>query len=114
MAVTGQKDKKESIPAVQETPPVNIVPPGTDGVGVDKIRDLLFGTQMQDYDRRFSKLEDRFQQRFREIESDPARNLGTFESSTKKNVESLADQLREEKNLRADADKDCVAPIATT
>lgn len=31
-----------------------------DVVGVDKIRDLLFGNHMQDYDRRFSKLEERF------------------------------------------------------
>src|SRR4051794_30726792 len=40
--------------------------PGSEAVGVDKIRDLLFGNQMQDYDRRFSMLEERFLQRFRE------------------------------------------------
>jgi hypothetical protein len=38
--------------------------PAGEVVGVDKIRDLLFGNQMQDYDRRFSKLEERFLQRF--------------------------------------------------
>ena len=43
--------------------------PGGEVVGVDKIRDLLFGNQMQDYDRRFSMLEERFLQRFREVES---------------------------------------------
>src|ERR1700757_4861974 len=80
--------------------------PGTEVVGVDKIRDLLFGNQMQDYDRRFSKLEDRLNQRFKEIESDAARNLAAFESNTKKQIESLANQLREEKDLRADADKE--------
>ena len=32
--------------------------PGADAVGVDKIRDLLFGNQMQDYERRFVTLED--------------------------------------------------------
>ena len=30
--------------------------------GVDKMRELLFGNQMQDYDKRFSVLEDRFAQ----------------------------------------------------
>ncbi|URK87492.1 hypothetical protein LP421_05270 [Rhizobium sp. RCAM05350] len=40
-----------------------------DAVGVDKIRDLLFGNQMQDYDRRFSKLEERFLQRFKDVRS---------------------------------------------
>jgi chromosome segregation ATPase len=80
--------------------------PGSEAVGVDKIRDLLFGNQMQDYDRRFSMLEERFLQRFREIESESARNLGSFESSAKKQMESLAAQLREEKDLRTDADKE--------
>jgi DNA repair exonuclease SbcCD ATPase subunit len=79
---------------------------GTDGVGVDKIRDLLFGNQMQDYDRRFSKLEERFHQRFKEIETDTARNLGAFESNSKKQIESLAHQLREETTVRSDADKE--------
>ena len=58
--------------------------PGGEAVGVDKIRDLLFGNQMQDYDRRFSMLEERFLQRFREIESETARNLGSFEIECKK------------------------------
>jgi chromosome segregation ATPase len=80
--------------------------PDNEAVGVEKIRDLLFGNQMQDYDRRFSMLEERFLQRFREIESETARNLGSFESSAKKQMESLAAQLREEKDLRTDADKE--------
>ena len=62
-----EKHKSQS-----ETPEaVSILPPPTNGqtvgpdvVGVDKIRDLLFGNQMQDYDRRFSKLEERLSQRF--------------------------------------------------
>src|SRR5215470_18275652 len=80
--------------------------PGGEAVGVDKIRDLLFGNQMQDYDRRFSMLEERFLQRFREIESETARNLSSLELSAKQQMESLAAQLREEKDLRSDADKE--------
>jgi chromosome segregation ATPase len=38
--------------------------PGSEVVGVEKIRDLLFGNQMQDYDRRFSMLEERFSSAF--------------------------------------------------
>jgi DNA repair exonuclease SbcCD ATPase subunit len=83
----------------------NEVPSG-DAVGVDKIRDLLFGNQMQDYDRRFSKLEERFLQRFKDIEAETARNLNTYETHSKKQVESLAGELREEKDRRADADQE--------
>ncbi|PPQ30595.1 hypothetical protein CCS01_18935 [Rhodopila globiformis] len=80
--------------------------PGSEAaVGVDKIRDLLFGNQMQDYDRRFSKLEERFLQRFKDIEADTARNLGAFESNSKKQIESVSTQLREEKDQRVDAEK---------
>jgi len=73
---------------------------------VDKIRDLLFGNQMQDYDQRFAKLETRLLERLKDIESEAARNLGAFESNTKKQVDSLAGQLRDEKEQRADGDKE--------
>jgi hypothetical protein len=92
---------------------ITIVPPPGNGqnitadvVGVDKIRDLLFGNQMQDYDRRFSKLEERFLQRFKEIEAETARTLSAHDLNSKKQVDSLASQLREEKDLRGDADKE--------
>jgi Skp family chaperone for outer membrane proteins len=84
----------------------NAVLSATETVGVDKIRDLLFGNQMQDYDRRFSKLEERFLQRFRDVEAENARTLSAFESNAKKQVDSLAGQFREEKDQRADADKE--------
>jgi chromosome segregation ATPase len=89
-------------------PPIGggLLPPGADAVGVDKIRDLLFGNQMQDYDRRFAKLEERFLQRFKDIEAETSGNLSAFESNAKKQVESLANQLREEKDARADSDKE--------
>lgn len=79
---------------------------GGEVVGVDKIRELLFGNQMQDYDRRFSKLEERFLQRFKDVETETARNLSAFESNAKKQVDSLVGQLREEKDVRADADRE--------
>src|SRR6185295_5061186 len=49
-----------------------------DAPGVDKIRELLFGNQMQDYDRRFSLMEDRFQQKLRDMESESARGMASL------------------------------------
>ena len=95
--------------AVAPPPAGNGSLPGAEGVGVDKIRDLLFGNQMQDYDRRFAKLEERFLQRFKDVEAETSRNLSAFESNAKKQVESLANQLREEKDTRADTDKEIAA-----
>jgi len=77
-----------------------------DTTGVDKMRELLFGNQMQDYDKRFSVMEERFQQRLRDLESESTRSLGGLETTIKKQLESVAGQFREEKDLRADADKE--------
>jgi chromosome segregation ATPase len=77
-----------------------------DAPGVDKIRELLFGNQMQDYDRRFSTLAEGFQQKLRDMESDTARNLSGLEANLKKQLDSIAGQVREEKDLRTDADKE--------
>jgi len=77
-----------------------------DTTGVDKMRELLFGNQMQDYDKRFAVMEERFQQRLRDLESESTRSLGGLESTIKKQLESVAGQFREEKDLRADADKE--------
>ena len=74
--------------------------------GVDKMRELLFGNQMQDYDKRFSILEERFQQRMRDLETEQSRSLSSLEGTIKKQLESVAGQFREEKDLRADADKE--------
>src|SRR5579872_1669508 len=79
--------------------------PSADAPGVDKIRELLFGNQMQDYDKRFLVLEERFQQKMRDLESGSVRNLGTVESSIKKQLESIVGQLREEQELRTEGDK---------
>src|SRR5262245_62700258 len=112
LVMEGGVAEKQKAQAGSADPGITIVPPGdgqiagAEAVGVDKIRDLLFGNQMQDYDRRFSKLEERFLQRFKDIESETARNLSANDLNAKKQVDSLASQLREEKDLRADADKE--------
>jgi hypothetical protein len=74
--------------------------------GVDKMRELLFGNQMQDYDKRFGILEDRFQQRLRDLEAESSRSLASLEATMKKQLESVAGQFREEKELRAEGDKE--------
>jgi len=77
-----------------------------DAVSVDKIRDILFGNQMQDYDRRFAQIDERFQQKLRDLESETTRHLSTVETSLKKQLDSVANQMVQEKDLRADSDKE--------
>ncbi|OUM02379.1 hypothetical protein A8M77_11210 [Variovorax sp. JS1663] len=70
------------------------------------MRELLFGNQMQDYDKRFAVMEERFQLRLRDVEAEAARNLASLETTMKKQLESVANQFREEKELRTDGDKE--------
>lgn len=79
--------------------------PSADAPGVDKIRELLFGNQMQDYDRRFTVMEDRFLQKLRDVEAESARSLTSLETSMKKQLESMGAQFRSEKDVLAEADK---------
>ena len=69
MAIIAPKSGPEAAPNAEAGQAGNMGVPGGEVVGVDKIRDLLFGNQMQDYDRRFAKLEERFLQRFKDVES---------------------------------------------
>lgn len=80
--------------------------PAAEGVSVDKIRDLLFGNQMQDYDRRFSTLEERLLKKLNELESETSRRLSALESTFKKQIESMGNQFREEKDRTSDSEKE--------
>ena len=93
-----------TIQATQEA--LNNTQSTSDAPGVEKIRELLFGNQMQDYDRRFEVMEQRFQQKLRDLEAESARALQSMESSVKKQLESIAGQVRQEQDLRAEADKE--------
>jgi hypothetical protein len=94
----------QTIKAAQET--LNNAPSISGAPGVDKIRELLFGNQMQDYDRRFAVMEQRFQQEMRDLQAESARALQSMESAVKKQLESVASQVRQEQDLRAEADKE--------
>lgn len=94
----------ESVKAAQEA--LKNAPSTKDAPGVDKIRELLFGNQMQDYDRRFAVIEERFQQKLRELEGDSARTLQSMEASVRKQLESISGQVRQEQDLRTEADKE--------
>jgi len=94
----------QSIEAAQEA--LNNTPQTSDAPGVDKIRELLFGNQMQDYDRRFEVMEQRFLQKLRDLEAESARAVQSMESSVKKQLESIAGQIRQEQDFRAEADKE--------
>jgi uncharacterized phage infection (PIP) family protein YhgE len=73
---------------------------------VDKIRDILFGTQMRDYEKRFARLEERLLKESLDLRAEVKRRFDALEGYIKKEVESLADRLKAEQSERAESAKE--------
>jgi hypothetical protein len=61
---------------------------------VDKIRDILFGHQMRDYDKRFARLEDRLLSEIKELREATSKQLDSVEAFIRKEIELLNQQLK--------------------
>lgn len=79
---------------------------GLDGVeNVDKIRDILFGGQMRDYDRRFNELEQRLAKENQRVADEVSSRLDKLDTYIKKEIDRIAEKSKQEKKDRLDAEK---------
>lgn len=81
---------------------------------LDKVRDLLFGGQMRDYDRKFARLEERLVKETSELREEVKKRLGALESYMKSEVESLSDRLKAELDSRSASVKDLARELRET
>lgn len=72
------------------------------GENVDKIRDILFGTQMRDYDKRFNRLEERLLKESADLREDSRKRFDALEAYIKKEFEALGMRLAAEKTARTE------------
>jgi hypothetical protein len=72
------------------------------GENVDKIRDILFGTQMRDYDKRFQRLEERLLKESADLREDSRKRFDALEAYIKKEFEALGMRISAEKTARTD------------
>ncbi len=75
---------------------------------VDKIRDILFGSNMRDYDQRFARLEDRLLQEAAELREEIKRRFAALENYVKGEVNSLHDDLKAARAERVETDREIV------
>jgi hypothetical protein len=73
---------------------------------LDKVRDILFGGQARDIDRRFQRLEERLLKETAELKDDIRKRLTTLEQFVKQEAASLAERIKTEHDERTDATKD--------
>ncbi len=73
---------------------------GASGGSVDKIRDILFGAQMREYDRRFVRLEERLIKEASELREDTRQRFDTLEAFIKGEFTASSDRLKAENRQR--------------
>ncbi len=73
---------------------------------IDKIRDILFGVQVREFESNFSKLEEKFAQEIESLRNETRIKLEKLEELVNKEFGSLTDRVSEEKRLRDDSVKE--------
>lgn len=81
-----------------------ITPENAEG-NVDKIREILFGGQMRDYEQRFVDLEKRLTKNIELITSSFEKRLERLNTYTKREIEKLSEQIKDERKARRDDGK---------
>ncbi len=77
-----------------------------EAANVEKIRDILFGGQMRDYDKRFNRLEERLAKAAEALREETKKRIETLEGFVHQEVEALNQRLKVEKAERMSGLKD--------
>jgi DNA anti-recombination protein RmuC len=84
----------------------NIVKPaiGEPGGGnVDKIRDILFGPQMRDYETRFARLEETLARESANLRDNTKKKFEALEAYIRSEMEALQTRIKSERDERSDS-----------
>ncbi|BAY30110.1 hypothetical protein NIES2107_19540 [Nostoc carneum NIES-2107] len=63
---------------------------------LDRVRDILFGNQVREVEKRFARLEDRLVKELNNVRDETKKRLDYLESYIKKEVDSLTERLKNE------------------
>jgi len=69
---------------------------------IDKIRDIIFGTHMRDYEQRFARLEETLRKESLDIRDTTRRHLEALEAFVHKELAALESRLNIERDERAE------------
>lgn len=72
---------------------------------VDKIREILFGGQMRDYEQRFQDLENRLTRNIELMASNFEKRVDRLDAFAKREIEKLVEQLKDERKARREDGK---------
>jgi len=111
MTPASQPMKKDAAENPNDTSPPGAPAKGAgtspEGAGnVDKIRDILFGAQMRDYEQKFTSVEERLSRETAELREEIRNRLTSIEARVKDGSAAVADQLKAEQGERVAGDKE--------
>ena len=81
---------------------------------VDKIREILFGGNMREYDKRFFRLEERLAKESEDLRSETRKLVDSLETFVKKEFEALINRLESEQKSRNEAVQDVAQELRYT
>ena len=67
---------------------------------IDKIREILFGVQMRDYEKRFFRLEERLLKESADLREDSRRRFEALEAFVRNEFEALSERMKAEQGTR--------------
>ena len=76
------------------------------GANLEKIRDILFGAQVHDFEKRFARLEERLLKETSDARAETKKRFETLEGFIRKEIEALGERLKSEQEERSDAVKE--------
>lgn len=85
--------------------------PGDAG-NIDRVRDILFGGQMRDFDRRVTRMEERLLKEQADARDDTRRRFEALEGFLKGELEALGSRLKSEQEQRAAGEKEAARVLA--
>src|SRR3954469_18935084 len=75
----------------------------TEASNIDKIRQILFGNQMRDYEKRFSRLEERLLKESADSRDETRKRFDALETFIKNEFEAVSERLRVEQRTREES-----------
>lgn len=95
-------------------PPLEPADDEPEGGNIDKIREIIFGGQMRDYDTRFTRLETRLIKELTELREETKRRFDVLEMYIKRELEALGEQVQIEQRHREESVQSVSRSLAET
>src|SRR6202453_5406821 len=87
--IKGPKRRGRKMASPAKVPNASNSKENAEGANVDKIRDILFGSQMRDYEKRFVRLEDTVTKAIDTLREDMTKRLDTLSNYIKEETDSF-------------------------